>query len=81
VFVPAQAADGDMPVSVSAEAGAIAGLDQPAIAVATDDDGIYLQLQDGTLMKIDGGQSHGEAGQRDDFDDDHTEGTTESDDD
>jgi outer membrane protein assembly factor BamB len=79
VFIPAQAADDDMPVSVSA--GAIAGFDQPAIAVATDDDGIYLQLQDGTLVKIDGGQTQGEAGHQANSDDDHSEGTTESDDD
>jgi hypothetical protein len=78
VFTPAQAGDDGQIVSIGIGAGAIAGLDQPAIAIAADEDGIYLQLQDGSLVKIHGGQTQGEAGHQEDSDDDHTEGTTES---
>ena len=80
VFTPAQAGDGQI-VTIGIGAGAIAGLDQPAIAIAADENGIYLQLQDGSLVKIDSGQTQGEAGHQEDSDDDHAEGTTESGDD
>jgi len=40
-----------------------------------------LQLQDGSLVKIDSGQTQGEAGHQEDSDDDHAEGTTQSGDD
>ena len=53
--------------------------EQP-IAAAIDDGEVYLQLADGSLVKVDAGQNSGEAGHQEEADDDSQGGTAESDD-
>lgn len=57
--------DGDMIVL-----GAIAGLDEAPIAVVVDDDAAFLQLADGTLIRVAAHHSSSDDGDHEDRDDD-----------